>query len=247
MAIFFGIVSAILFLILCVVSTWLYQYFSRRKKLFEFFNVKITKKLVLYVSHLRIIPGGAIGINGKQRSFGESAVPLTEARLASLFQRLFVSAIPSLETLPGFLKRIAIADIDLKIEPSPLNEDTVEKDTTIIALGSPGYNIASKYIESSLHSLGKFTPQNDAVEIPGTSPWKDILVSFVQRAKNNSSGTIAFYAAGMSSIGTMGASHFLTSKWQDLQDKYGNDKPFCIILKISPEDHTQYRIICEKS
>lgn len=247
MAVISGVLSSVLFLILCIIFIWLYQYFSGRRKLFEFFNVKNTKKLVLYLSHLRIISGGALGVDGVPRSFGESAVPLTETKLVALFQRLFISAIPGIDALPGILKKIAISDVDFNIEPSPLDENAVEKDTTIISLGSPGYNVASKYIEDILHSLGKLINQNTAIEILGTPPYGDNSYSFVQRAKNNNNDAIAYYSAGMSSIGTQGASYFLASKWRYLQDKYGNSQPFCIILKISPEDYKKYTIICEKS
>lgn len=246
MTVILGILSSILFLILITIIGWLYQYFSGRKKLFEFFNLKNTKRLVLYLSHLRIASGGAVGVDNIPRSFGESAIPLSETRLVSLFQRLFISAIPGIDTLPGILKKIVISDVDLNIEPSPLDENTVEKDTTIISLGSPGYNIASKYIENTLNSIGKFINQNSAIEIPDTPPYRDTLYSFVQRTKNNSSGAIAYYAAGISSISTMGVSYFLSSKWRYLQNKYGNTQPFCIILKISPEDYKKHTIVCKK-
>ena len=245
MALIFGVLSSILFLILLIVVGWLYQYFSKRRKLFEFFNLENTKKLTLYLSHLRIISGGAVGVDDIPRSFGESAIPLTETRLVSLFQRLFVSAIPGLDTLPGILKKIVISDIDLVIEPSPLDETTVDRETTIISLGSPGYNIASKHVEDTLNSIGKFIDQNSAIQTPGTSPYRDPLYSFVQRARNDSTGAIAYYAAGMSSLGTMGASYFLASKWSYLQGKYGNSQPFCIVLRISPEDYKRHSIISE--
>ena len=247
MVVFLGVLSSILFTILCMILGWLYHYLSGRKKLLNFFNINKTKKLVLYLSHLRIVPGGAIGVDGVPRSFSGSAIPQVETILVSLFQRLFISAIPGLNPLPGILKKIVISDINLNIEPSPIDENTIEKNTTIISLGSPGYNIVSKYIEGSLNSIGKFTNQNSAIEISGTSPYTDTLYSFVQRVKNNNNNTIAYYVAGKSIIGTMGAAYFLISKWKYLQKKYQNSQPFCVILKISFEDYKKHTIICEKS
>ena len=196
----------------------------------------------MYLSHLRIISGGAVGIDGIRRSFSESAIPQVETILVSLFQRLFISAIPGIDTLPGILKKIIISDIDLIIEPSPL-----ERETTIISLGSPGYNIASQYIEETLLSIGRFIDQNSAIEIPEALPYRDNLYSFVQRAVNDSTGAIAYYAAGMSSIGTMGAAYFLASKWRYLQNQYGHRQPFCIILRVSPEDYKRHTVVCERS
>src|SRR2546423_4358273 len=51
-------------------------HFTHRRLLLRFFNINSSKRIVVYLSHLRIRPTGALGIDGQVRSFAESALPL---------------------------------------------------------------------------------------------------------------------------------------------------------------------------
>jgi hypothetical protein len=151
---FVNIVSDFIYTILILFIGWVLYYFTRRALLLSFFNIKESKRIVIYLSHLRILTSGAIGADGKPRSFGASALPLYETELVPIFQRLFNFVIPGAESQPGFLKKLFISDVTVEILPSPLNVGDIERTTTFIAVGSPGYNMASKRIEDFFIHLG---------------------------------------------------------------------------------------------
>lgn len=68
-ALFLNVASEFIALSLIVLVGWVLYYFTRRSPLLAFFNIKKPKRIVLYLSHLRIQPGGAIGIGNVPRSF----------------------------------------------------------------------------------------------------------------------------------------------------------------------------------
>jgi len=246
---FQNVASDFITLVILVLIGWLIYSFSHRSPLLKFFGIKKTKKIVLYLSHLRIRAGqncGAVGVDDVVRSFQESALPLYETRLIAIFQRLFNFVIPGISSQPGFLKWLLISDVEVEVLPSPLNIDDVERQTTFIAIGSPGYNIASTKVENIFRSLGRFTRGNLAIELNGSPPLTDTTCSFVQRVVDQTTGQYAFYVAGMSSLGTTGAAYFLASRWQYLTNKYPGDKPFCIMLRISGTDARKHDILYER-
>jgi hypothetical protein len=102
--------------ILLVLGWFVYQLKSRGPRL-SFFGIKKTKKLFVYLSHLRIQSGGALGIDDKPRSFGESAIPAYEAELMPALQRLFNYVVPGVEDLPGYLNRLLLSDVDVEVLP----------------------------------------------------------------------------------------------------------------------------------
>jgi hypothetical protein len=235
--------SEFLVLGILLVLGWLaYQLKSRGPRL-SFFGIKHTKKLCVYLSHLRIRPGGALGVDGKPRSFGESAIPAYEADLMPALQRLFNYVVPGMEALPGFLNRLLLSDVDVEVLPSPLDVSEIA-DSTFIAVGSPGYNVASSYVEDSLHSIGRFTDDMSAVTVAEASALSGDHYAFVQRAGNSKQK--AFYVAGISSRATTGAVRFLATHWRDLHKKYPGGKPFCVMLQVTSEDGSKYRIIYER-
>jgi hypothetical protein len=229
--------------ILLVLGWLVYQLKSRGPRL-SFFGIKKTKKLFVYLSRLRIQSGGALGIDGKRRSFGESAIPAYEAELMPALQRLFNYVVPGMEALPGYLNRLLLSDVDVAVLPSPLDVSEIEGDWTFIAVGSPGYNLASAYVEDSLHSIGRFTNDMSAVTVPGASALQGDHYAFVQRAGNSKQK--AFYVAGISSRATTGAVRFLATRWRDLHRKYPGGKPFCVMLRITSEDGSRYQVIYER-
>jgi hypothetical protein len=243
---FVNVVSEFIALFLLISIGLLIYYFSRRRHLLQFFNITESKRIIIYLSHLRIILGGALGVDDQRRSFGESAIPLTEVRLINVFQRLFNFIVPGVETLPGFLKSMLISDVDVSILPSPLTTGDVERSDTLVSIGSPGYNMASNYIETSLHPAGTFTNDNSSISISGLQPISDLRCGFVQRVYNQTTGQMAFYLAGMSSLGTYGSVIFLAKRWRYLSKKYRGTCPFCIVIKVTSNDGQQSEIILER-
>jgi len=241
---FQNVASEFLALAILIVFGLLVYYSGSRRPRLSFFGIQRTKKLVVYLSRLRVQSGGAIGVDGTPRSFRESAIPAYEAKLMPALQRLFNYVVPGMEELPGFLNRLLLSDVDVEILPSPLDVSEIEGDFTFIAVGSPGYNLAASYVENSLHSIGRFTDDMAAVTLPGAPSLSGDQYAFVQRAGN--SKRTAFYVAGMTSRATTGAVRFLATEWRYLHKKYPSGKAFCVMLRITSEDGSTYQKIYEQ-
>ena len=239
-----NLVSDLLFLFVLLALGWLLYRVTHRRSLLSFFDIRRGKRLVVYLSNLSIQPGGAIGVDKLQRSFSESALPAYEVDLILWLQRLFNYVVPGTTEQPGLLKWLQLSDVAVEFVPSPFDEAALESESTFIAVGSPGYNRASSYVEASLHSIGRFINDNRAITLPGASPLHSDHYAFVQRA--GTARQRAFYAAGISSRATTGAVRYLVTHWRDLNQKYPGGKPFCIMLRITSEDGSKYQIVYER-
>jgi len=217
---------------------------TSRGPLLAFFGIKRPKRLVVYLSNLSIQQGGALGVDGLPRKFRESALPAYEADLMPWLQRLFNYVVPGTNEQPGFLKWLQLSDVAIEFVPSPFHESEIESDSTFIAVGSPGYNRASSYVEDSLHSIGWFTNDMNAITLAEASPLHGDHYAFVQRAGNPKQQ--AFYAAGITSRATTGAVRYLVTQWRYLHEKYPGGKPFCVMLRITSEDGAKYQIVYER-
>jgi hypothetical protein len=239
-----NIVADLLFLGILPVLGWLAYRLARRRPLLRFFGIEHAKRLSVYLSNLRIQPGGALGVDGLPRSFGESAIPAYEAALMPALQRTFNYVVPGMEALPGFLKRLLLSDVSVEVRPSPLAAAEVESDSTFITVGSPGYNLASGYVEDSLHAIGRFTNDMRAIALPGAPALGGDHYAFVQRAGN--ARQQAFYVAGITSRATTGAVRFLATRWRRLAEKYPDGAPFCVVLRVTSEDGSNCHVIYER-
>src|SRR6266511_4964608 len=179
-----NLVAELLFLLILLALGWLLYRVTHRRPLLSFFGIRGSKRLVVYLSNLSIQRGGAVGVDGLPRSFGESALPAYEVDLIPWLQRLFNYVVPGTNEQPGFLKWLQLSDVAVEFVPSPFNEAEIERDSTVIAVGSPGYNRASSYVEDSLHSIGQFTNDMNAITLAGASPLHGDHYAFVQRAGN---------------------------------------------------------------
>ncbi len=155
-AILINLISDAIFLSLLIILGWLIVYFSHRLMLLKFFGLVKSRRIVIYLSNLRIKQFGAIGIDGKDRSYKGSAGGFKEIQAANRFGDLFNYFLPSLSDKPGILSKLLVSDIPIQILLSPLAEGEIEKSNTIITLGSPAYNIVSRYVESKIHSKARF-------------------------------------------------------------------------------------------
>jgi hypothetical protein len=239
-----NLVAELLFLLILLALGWLLYRVTHRRPLLSFFGISGSKRLIVYLSNLSIQRGGALGVDRLPRSFGESALPAYEAALMPWLQRLFNYVVPGTSEQPGFLKWLQLSDVVVEFVPSPLDESEIARDSAFIAVGSPGYNRASRYVEDSLHSIGRFTNDMHAITSGGVAPLQRDHYAFVQRAGNTKQW--AFYAAGISSRATTGAVRFLVNHWRDLDRKYPGGKPFCVMLRVASEDGSKYQIIYER-
>jgi hypothetical protein len=148
---FINIISNVITVALFALISWGYLYLSHHKRLLQFFGIDKSHRIVIYPSNLRVKQFGAIGVDGKERSYVGSAGAYKEILVANSFRELFNHIIPSLSENPGILSKLLISDVQVQITLSPLKEEDIEKSTSIITLGTPAYNLVSGYVESKLH------------------------------------------------------------------------------------------------
>ena len=164
------------------------------------------------------------------RSFQGYTVTYGEYMVSNELKNIFYYPIPSLSEQPGILKKLLVADIQINISPSPFKIEDIDLSASIVTVGSPGYNIVSKYVEEKIKSQAKFDMQNNAMKINNSSSDKDTSHGFLERIIDLDNKRSFFYAAGLSEIGTLGSLLYLSTHWEILYREYGKDKPFSIML-----------------
>jgi hypothetical protein len=154
--------------------------------------------------------------------------------------------IPGANSLPGFLKYLILSDITVNVMASPDTQDGVERSSTIIAVGSPGYNRVSERVEAAFHSFATFVSDNRAMQLGSNAAVTDLNAGFVQKAIDQSSGQIAFYVAGPSSLGTSGAALYLVTQWKRLAKRYPGNTPFCVMIRTTRDDGRHHEVLFER-
>lgn len=240
-----NLAASFTFVLVVIVFGWILIR-RKRKRLLLFFGVKESGRLNLWFSLLRIIPGGAIGADGAPRSFGGNALPSGELEFLPLYQRLFNYIVPALQEQPGFWRNILLSDLQIEAAPSPVNPADVQRSSSLVSFGSPGYNSVSFWVENSLQSLGHFIQQNSAIELSGVPQFADPLDGFVQRVRIGDGPAVAFYVAGMSEQATKASAYYLAAHWQLLQGAFGNRQNFCIVLKADTGDYRKCVVLLER-
>jgi hypothetical protein len=234
-----NVLSDFITLAITVIAGVVIYQVSRRRRLQSFFAMS-NKRIVIYLSNLTIPLGGALDATEQKRSYQGEAIPVYEARFIPIFYQFFNSPIPGLEGQTGILGRLRFSDVTVEIQPAPLSRKDVERDTTYVAIGSIGYNTASREVEDRFHSLVKLDPAGFVV-LPEDRPFGDSSIAVVQRSQDPSSGQTAFYVAGASMEGTTAAVAYLVSRWRNLHKRYPEGRPFCIVLEALSADGRQYR------
>src|SRR5690242_13180453 len=80
-----NVVSGIALIFIVIGASWLVHNLTERAALLAFFNVKQSKQVVVYLSNLGVVPGGARGQDNLPRSFQGPAIPDYEAELIRQF------------------------------------------------------------------------------------------------------------------------------------------------------------------
>jgi hypothetical protein len=241
-----NVVSEFIALFILILFGYVVYRITGRRQLLAFFHVGQEKRFVTYLSRVTVAAGGSVGIDGRPRSFAGPTFALTEVELIGLIQRLFNYITPGVDSLPGFLKSILISDVTNEFLPSPLSPSDVDSQAPFLALGSPAYNAASQRIQADYSPLARFDSENLGITVHNLGTMSDPLIGFLVRARNNSTGQIAYYAAGPASVGTSGAAIYLIKNWRNLQKKYGNDNPFVVLLRFRTDDPKQFEVVVEK-
>jgi acyl-CoA synthetase (NDP forming) len=191
------------------------------------------KGLTIYLSHLRIKKGGAIDIDGIDRTFQGSAIAVGEARAASTLGNLFNFLIPGLENQHGILRALSLRDVAVSIEVSPLNESDIPRDQTIVTVGSPGYNLVSKWAENNLNPLIRFDNENSEFKANTMPPVTDLKQGMVQVLWDADNNRRVFYVAGLSEQGTVAALLYLSLKWDDLSSNLGKNYKYACFVRLN--------------
>jgi hypothetical protein len=243
---FQNVASQFIGLALLALFGFVVYFATGRARLLKFFHIKNTKAVTVYLSNLSVPAGGARGVDGVPRSYAGPAIPLPEVHLIPAFQRLFNFLIPGAENLPGILKWLLISDIAVSVAASPVEEGEIDRCSTLITVGSPGFNRASRRVEQALHSLARFVEDNRALQLGDGPPVTDPRCAFVQRAVDQATCQVAFYVAGPASLGTTGAAYYLVSEWKRLSKRFPGSQPFCVMLRITSDDAKQYEVLFER-
>lgn len=243
-----GIIANLIFTILIIFFGWIIYYLTERRKLLSFFNIQSTKRLVIYISNLRIQQGGALGVDGQPRAYQGTTVVYNEQRVAIKYKESFNYLVPSLSESPSFLSKILFADIKVIILPSPLKESEVESNCSTISFGSPGYNKVSELIESDSKTIVRFSQNNSQIFIDNIPSLTDGNNGFIQRIYSNQDGQklSRFYVAGLSELGTIGAANYLAANWKRIRKKYNDDESFLIVLRFPTINLDNYTIVLER-
>jgi hypothetical protein len=243
---FQNVVSEFIALLLLILFGYGIHRLTTRRQLFAFFQIDESKRFITYLSRISVLPGGSVGIDGQPRSFAEPAVALTEVSLIGPIQRLFNYITPGIDSLPGILKSILISDVTTEFPVSPQAPVDIDSQPPFLTLGSPAYNAASQRVQEAYNPLARFEPDNFRITVSGLGTVQDPAIGFLVRARNQSSGQIAYYAAGPASVGTSGAASYLIRNWKALRKKYGDDNPFVVLLRFGSNDSNKFEIVAEK-
>jgi hypothetical protein len=220
---------------------------KKRTRLIEFFGVSKERRIVIYWSLVRVLEGGSVGVDNLPRGYNGATIPAGELDLIAIYQRLFNYIVPSLQEQPGFLRNLLFSDIKVEISPSPLRKDGIDRGSSLVSFGSPGYNVVSQWIEDELHAVGRFVvPDMTAVEVDGVPPFRGGLSGFVQRVRIDDGPTMAFYVAGVSELATKASAYYLASRWEDLQRRFGNRENFCVVIRVASDDFRKCTVLLER-
>jgi hypothetical protein len=237
-----GVITNIISFVLTLQLAWIVYHLFRRRKLLKFFGIGEQKRITVYLSNIRVVKGGSLGTDGQPRAYSGTTVTVGESLQANLFLNLFSYLVPGLSSQPGILRYLLVSDIQVVIAPSPVRQEDIDRTSTIVTLGSPGYNIVSEWVERTLNPRIRFTNDNSAITVNGLPNITDDSQSFIQRIYDPSNKRWVFYTAGLSEFGTIGAAYFLASRWRHLYKKFVTHK-FEHVISVNAQNYQQSTIV----
>ena len=188
--------------------------------------------ITIFLSRLQIVIGGAVDFNGQPRTFSGATVTANEASAAAAFGSIFEYLIPGLESQPGLLKTLFTRDINVTLAPSPRQIAEIPTDHTIVAVGSPGYNCVSLWIQQSLNPLITFDANNTSLQPHGQAPVIDPTQGMVQVLWDANNQRRVFYVGGISEAGTIAALMYLATNWRELRQNLGRRDTYAGLVRI---------------
>jgi hypothetical protein len=212
--------------VLVFVVVWGALFVSRRRRLVDFFHVR-GRGITLYSSTLHVSRGGSMDSRGVSRAFAGRAIPEEEAWvLADIERTLSTYAFGGLP----ILRHLRFVDVDYRTETSPASTVAVDRNRTLLTIGSPGYNTTSEFVEAEFNPLGHFHASNGGIVCRG-GPTTTVMSGMLLRARHPATGQIAFYAAGPSEAATVAAARYLIDHWTVLAKRYPGTQSFLIVVE----------------
>ena len=98
----------------------------------------------------------------------------------------------------------------------------------------------------NMHSSVPDIQEESEIIVQDVKNFTDPTYGFVQRIKDSETDRSLFYLAGLSTLGTVGAAHYLLTQWEYLYKKYGRERTFFIMLRIDPKDYKKWTFSFEK-
>lgn len=215
----------------------------RRRALLRFWGMVDVKKARIYMSHLRIKAGGALDASGTPRSYQGSVVTQLEAEMGNVIKSLFIAPVPGLTVQPIWVKALLFVSADVEVLPAPLQSEDIDQEGTVVALGSPGYNVVSGHIEKTCGSPVRFVLENASIQLPGNLTIQNGRQSVVVRLQSGE--RYWFYAAGTSEGGTAAAAFYLAKNWRRLHRVYSKSPSFYVVVEFSGTDFRNARVVAE--
>ncbi len=219
---------------------------SRRRRIMRFFGISQTRRIVVYLSNIRVVQGGSIGVDGVSRSFSGETVSFEEMRVAGEFANLFAFPFPKIsQSLSGFLSGWLVDTTRIQLQRSPVSETEIDRSTCLVTLGSPAYNIVSQCVEQDTNCHAKFSEDMSSITAYNLPPIDDVRYSFLQKITDRDKGTVYFYAAGLSILGTVGAVQYLCDQWADLEKEH-RDKGFTVLLVFTSNNLKDWQVVLNR-
>lgn len=224
-----GVVANTVFVVVLVVVPLIFVRSRRRSRMLRFFGLQKARRLVIYTSSLKVIPGGSRDAAGNARSYQGGAIPEYEFKIVLDMTQLFRYAVPELEGQPAFLKRMSFTDVRGRVVPSPPTEADIDQSASLVSIGSPAYNSVSAWIEGKESCGLRISPGKISGEFEDDAPNACVVQKVVEE-----DGRSFFYVAGHNIQGTTQAANYLTGEWKELQKQYG-DSGFWVILHVETD------------
>lgn len=237
-----GFVGNIFFLSALALVGYVLHFLPRRRKLKRFFLKSKGHRLFVILSHIRVVPGGAMGVFGGTYSFASSTIPVKEAEVAQQFKGAFLSPIPGLSNQPGLLSSLLIRDFPVEVSPSPLNILSIPIDGTIIAVGSSAFNAAALHIENNLNPPARFQSGNAGTVLASGASSTDAAVGFIAKMLDTVNNRYAFYVAGPSEEATAASLLYLLESWPELEKRYRNRDTFAVAIRAIASNPIRGRV-----
>ena len=221
---------------------FLWFYFSRYRRLLRFFGIDPScPRIILYISSLNVLRGGAVDASGQPRSYQGVALPGNEFQSIQSFARTFgeIQTKPLYSVLRLLTRQHWSLNVEPRVAPSPLQSRDIDF-ANILTLGTPGYNEVTKYYQQRGAPWLRWDLANQQIQVcrgPQSgqnipNPYNQDL-AILEKLIDDTHQTTVFVAAGLDVNGTRGAAEYLVANWRRLSTSY-DDRAFAWCLSFPP-------------